>query len=160
MRKNHAAGFTLIEVTLALGVASFAMLAIFGLLPVGLQSSQTSTQQTLATNIATAILADMTQVPSASAIAASSGTLSSISSEYGIDVTKSYSSTAPKQFYVDATGAPQASATTARYRVSLTLVQSGTNSRQADNGMITIAWPAAAQNPLDKVSVFVALDRN
>jgi uncharacterized protein (TIGR02598 family) len=158
MKKLHHTGFTLIEVTLALGVASFAMLAIFGLLPAGLLSSQTSTQQTLATNIASAIIADMTQVPSASAIAASSPAVSGTSAEYHIDVTKTYPSTAPKQFYVDGSGALQTSAATARYSVSLTLLQSG--SRQAANGMITIAWPAAAQNPLDKVNVFVALDRN
>ena len=32
--------FTLIEVTLALGITAFCLLAIFGLLPVGLRSNQ------------------------------------------------------------------------------------------------------------------------
>jgi len=100
----------------------------------------------------------MTQVPSVSAIAASSGTLSSVSSQYGIDVSQTYSTASPRQFYVDASGALQSSAAAARYRVSLTLAQSG--SRRAADGMISLAWPAAAQNPLDHVSVFVALDRN
>jgi uncharacterized protein (TIGR02598 family) len=166
MRRRRDSGFTLIEVTLAMGVASFAMLAIFGLLPVGLSSNQTSIQQTQAINIATAIVADMTQVPSASAIAASSGTLNAISSQYGINVNvpPSTSSTSTS-FYVDGSGVRQSSAAAARYHVSLTLtampaLTGTTPSRQSTNGMLTLAWPAAAVKPLNQVSVFVALDRN
>jgi hypothetical protein len=143
-----------------MGIASFAMLAIFGLLPAGLMSNQASTQQTLATNIATSVVNDLQQVPSNSAIAASSGTLSSVSSQYGIDVSKTYASSAPLRFYVDQSGALQPTASTARYVVSLTLAQPPAGSRQATKGAVTFGWPAAAANPVDHVSVFLALDRN
>ena len=154
MKTFRTTGFSLIEVTLALGVSSFAMLAIFGLLPVGLNSSQTAAQQTVATNLATAIVTDMKQVPSASAITASS-TLKAVSSKYGIDVSGTGST-----FYADGSGALANSGTAARYKVSVKLAQPASGSKQASNGSITVAWPAAAVNPLDKISAFVALDRN
>jgi hypothetical protein len=52
-------GFSLVEVTLAVGVAGFCLLSLFGLLPVGLSSNQTSLEQTMAGNIAGAIVADL-----------------------------------------------------------------------------------------------------
>jgi type II secretory pathway pseudopilin PulG len=51
--------FSLIEVTLALGVASFCLLSILGLLPLGINSHQASIQQTAAASLATAILSDL-----------------------------------------------------------------------------------------------------
>lgn len=58
--KTHpTAAFSLVEVTLALGVAAFALVAIFGLLPVGLNTNQASIDQTAATNIATRIASDL-----------------------------------------------------------------------------------------------------
>jgi uncharacterized protein (TIGR02598 family) len=51
--------FTLIEVTLALGVAGFCLVTIFGLLPVGLTSNQASVEQTMAGNISSAIVSDL-----------------------------------------------------------------------------------------------------
>ena len=44
---NHC-GFSLVEVTLALGVASVCLIAIFGLLPVGLRTNQDAIQQVAA----------------------------------------------------------------------------------------------------------------
>jgi len=52
-------GFTLIEVTLALGVAGFCLVTVFGLLPVGLTSNQASLEQTTAGNISSAIVSDL-----------------------------------------------------------------------------------------------------
>ena len=49
----------MVEVTIALGVAGFCLLSIFGLLPVGLASNQTSIQQTVACNIASSIVSDL-----------------------------------------------------------------------------------------------------
>jgi uncharacterized protein (TIGR02598 family) len=159
MRTKRIAGFSLVEVTLALGVSSFGMLAIFGLLPVGLSSSQTSGQQTMAANIATAIVADMNQVPNSSAIAASSGALNAVSPQYSIDVT---GSSAHQSFYTDGSGKYLSKSYTpaARYSVSVNLAKPASGSRQAPNGVVAIAWPAAAPKPLDQLSVFVAFDRN
>jgi len=59
-RTRHASrGFTLIEVALAVGVAGFCLVTISGLLPIGLSSNQTSLDQTMACNIASAIVSDL-----------------------------------------------------------------------------------------------------
>jgi type II secretory pathway pseudopilin PulG len=57
-RRRHSA-FSLVEVTLAMGVAAFALVAIFGLLPVGLNSNLASINQTAATSLATRLVADL-----------------------------------------------------------------------------------------------------
>ena len=44
-------GFSLVEVTLALGVAAFCLLVLLGLLPTGLKTQQSSSQQTTANQI-------------------------------------------------------------------------------------------------------------
>ena len=51
--------FTLIEVTLALGVAGFCLVTIFGLLPIGINSNRAAIEQTTACNIASAIVSDL-----------------------------------------------------------------------------------------------------
>lgn len=45
-------GFSLVEVTLALGIVSFALIAIFGLVPSGLSTFRTSIDRTVASQIA------------------------------------------------------------------------------------------------------------
>jgi type II secretory pathway pseudopilin PulG len=51
--------FSMVEVTLALGIAAFCLLAVFGLMPAGLKSQQASVQQTKANAIITQITADL-----------------------------------------------------------------------------------------------------
>ena len=51
--------FSLIEVTLSLGILAFCLIAVFGLLPVGFTSNQTSVEQTVATGMASAIVSDL-----------------------------------------------------------------------------------------------------
>src|SRR5439155_15142057 len=57
------AAFSLIEVTLALGVAGFCLLAVFGLLPVGVQTNQRALSQTAATVILSSVVADLRATP-------------------------------------------------------------------------------------------------
>ena len=57
------AGFSLIEVALALGVAAFALVAILGLLPIGLNSNQASIEQTAAAGLAAGLVADLQAAP-------------------------------------------------------------------------------------------------
>jgi type II secretory pathway pseudopilin PulG len=51
--------FSLVELTLALGVAAFCLLAVFGLMPAGLKTQQTSIQQTTANQIISTIFSDL-----------------------------------------------------------------------------------------------------
>src|SRR5438874_9708713 len=61
LRRVHA--FSLVEVTLALGVAAFCLLAVFGLMPIGVQTNRNATSQTAATNVMSAVIADMRATP-------------------------------------------------------------------------------------------------
>lgn len=146
--------FSLVEVALALGVAAFALVAIFGLLPVGINTNYSSIQQTAATNIATAIIADLQNAPNAAAIAANPS-LESKSQRYGIDVAASSAT-----LYLGESGNIQPSAATSRYKVTVTLSQPAAGKKSATTGIVKIAWPPAATKPFGAVSVFVALERN
>src|SRR6266700_2555544 len=55
----RTAGFSLVQLTLALGVAAFCLLTVFALLPVAFKTQQTSIQQTTANSIMTEILGDL-----------------------------------------------------------------------------------------------------
>jgi uncharacterized protein (TIGR02598 family) len=56
---RDTAAFSLVEVTLALGIAAFCLLTVFALLPVALKTQQASTQQTTANTICSQIVADL-----------------------------------------------------------------------------------------------------
>lgn len=55
----QSAGFSLVEVTLALGVAAFCLITVLGLLPTSLKTQQTSIQQTTANQIISTIFSDL-----------------------------------------------------------------------------------------------------
>ena len=52
-------GFSLVEVVIALGIVSFAVLAIVGMMPVALKSAQDSMRETDATLIAQRIFSEL-----------------------------------------------------------------------------------------------------
>ena len=58
-RSRSSSAFSLAEVTLALGVAALAFIAVLGMMPVGLKVQQASVQQTTANEIMAAILNDL-----------------------------------------------------------------------------------------------------
>ena len=73
--KRSKLAFSLVEVTLALGIAAFCLIAIFGLLPVGMQTNRNATSQTAATNILSSVVSDIRASPKGS---------STNSTQYGI----------------------------------------------------------------------------
>ena len=56
---DFPAGFSLVEVTLALGVAAFCLIALLGLLPLGMQTNQSAVSQTAAASILSSVVADL-----------------------------------------------------------------------------------------------------
>jgi hypothetical protein len=58
-RLSETAAFSLVEVTLALGVAAFCLLVLLGLLPTGLKTQHNSIQQTTANQIISTIFSDL-----------------------------------------------------------------------------------------------------
>ncbi|MGB8352336.1 MAG: hypothetical protein WCD79_00455 [Chthoniobacteraceae bacterium] len=183
MRAHFArpAAFSLVEVTLALGVAAFGLIAVFGLLPAGLNNTQTSIRQTAAGNIMVGIVSDLRQTPTAnqiaSATAAGNTILKAVSPRYGIDITQ-----ASAKGYLSDSGAttPATSGTntpvslansslnaSSNYQVNITItpataVPSTPPVRTATVAVIQITWPAAAAtaNAAGSIISFVALDRN
>ena len=61
LRRLHA--FSLVELTLALGIAAFCLIAVFGLVPVGVQTNRNATSQTAATNILSSVVSDIRASP-------------------------------------------------------------------------------------------------
>jgi uncharacterized protein (TIGR02598 family) len=145
-------GFSLVEVTLALGVAAFCLLAVFGLLPIGLRTQQTAIEQTAATRIISAAISDLRSTTRA----ATASALFSI----GIPAnTVSSSST----LYFDTEGhvSPAISATS-RHRLTITFTPNSTAGRGATFVHLLVTWPAAARisDATGSAETFVALDRN
>src|SRR5690606_18146012 len=56
---SHSHGFSLIEVTMALGIAVFAIITLFALLPTGLNLSRESSAEGLAVNILSGLASDI-----------------------------------------------------------------------------------------------------
>jgi uncharacterized protein (TIGR02598 family) len=141
-RSNYA--FSLVEVTLALGIAAFCLIAIFGLMPVGVQTNRNATSQTAATNITAAVVADLRATPKAN----------TTSTQFGITF-----GTNPPPLYFDASGQFTTSlGANSRYQLNVTWYGS-TGLRYAD---LKVTWPAAATpaNASGSAEMFAAFDRN
>lgn len=66
-------GFSLVEVVIAIGLVGFALLAIVGSLPVGIQSMQDSMQQQARAAITQQLRADLQQIPFSSSQSGTAG---------------------------------------------------------------------------------------
>lgn len=119
-------GFSLVEVVIALGVISFAVMALINLLPVGLETSWSASQQTAAANVATAILSDLT-------LSASPAFKGTSSTRFALPVNTNYTNTIP------ATLLPAA----ANFRVGV-VIGSPSAALQPRPVRILVTWPAAA----------------
>jgi hypothetical protein len=163
MKKSLISAFSLIELTLALGVAAFCLMAIFGLMPIGVQTNRNATSQTRATDILAAVAADLRATPK------TAGTWTGTSSAFRIPIGTSTTlyfdsedrcstdlagSTSP--FGVSWTPAIQT-----RYQAWVTFPLTG-DLTYAD---LKVGWPltfvqtSAVPIPSGSVEMFVAFDR-
>lgn len=151
-------GFSLVEVTLALGVASVCLIAIFGLLPVGLRTNQDAAQEVAAGDILGTVMADLRATPA---------------------TTPRGEATASQQFAINIPANPVSEATTStlffsgegqfsasvnsesRYRLTITFLPNA-GSRSATLAHLKMTWPAAASpvNATSSAEIFLGLDRN
>jgi uncharacterized protein (TIGR02598 family) len=152
MTASSRSGFSLVEITLALGVAAFCLLAVFGMLPIGLKTQQIAIEQTAATRIISAASSDLRNT----ARAATASSLLSISIPPN---TASSSST----LYFDTEGhvSPSISAS-ARHRLTIRFTPNSTGGRGATFVHLLVTWPAAASitDARGSAETFVGLDRN
>jgi uncharacterized protein (TIGR02598 family) len=144
VKKRSTSAFSLVEVTLALGIAAFCLIAVFGLMPVGVQTNRNATSQTAATGIVASVIADMRATPRSA----------TTSAQYAIEFGTA------KTLYFDGAGQFTTSlGANSRYRVSITFPSSPSGLSYAD---VNITWPAAATpaNASGSVEMFAAFDRN
>jgi Tfp pilus assembly protein PilV len=149
--ETSIAGFSLVEVTLAIGVVSFCLLTLLALIPAGLMSVQSSTQESNAVNIGVGIFSDLKA--SVEYCAANPATMQNggiVSSRYGITVPTAQ---AGEQYalYLDDSG-NQTTSSRATFIAILTLTpQTITGQttlspvpKPAVLGHLLIGWPAGA----------------
>jgi len=140
-----ATAFSLIEVTLALGIAAFCLIAVLGLMPVAVLTNRNATSRTEATNIMAAVAADLRAIP----------TTKTTSVQFSIVFGT------PKTLYFDNTGQFATSlGTNSRYQVNVTWPDSGWS--QLKYADVKVWWPAAASaaNASGSTEMFAAFDRN
>lgn len=182
-RKKLASGFSLVEVALALGIAGFCLVSLFGLVPLGVDTAQVAADQAVASSILTHVLADLRATP-ALPVGSAAGTPSK-SSEYGLtipDSTPRSGLTTPVFLYFGDTsqyfsfptsgGAPVAAASSARYRLTIQYLPTDGGVRAATGVSLQISWPPQVDptkvDPSQpqtgrltgRVQIFAALDRN
>jgi uncharacterized protein (TIGR02598 family) len=157
---RRRAGFSLVEVTLALGVAGFCLLAVFALLPMGVQTNQAAFSQTAATTILSDVAADL-RVASAGT-ACNTGCASQL---YKINIPASggTNTTAQTIYFDDQGGFNTVLQPASRYRLAITFPAPSTNAPYATCADIKISWPAAvdattssnAAGSIETVAAFV-----
>ena len=172
-RVRHAA-FSLVEVTLALGVAACCLIVVFGLLPVGLRSNQAAVEQTTANGILSAVAADLraTRPPTSAEI---TGNTAVVSQQFGISIPVNPVASSPTiapALYFTSAGQVSSLSGNSRYRLTVAFLPNGssnTKMRPATFVNLQVSWPAAAPAnvPAGPVPTFlnaagfvVALDRN
>jgi uncharacterized protein (TIGR02598 family) len=143
-------GFSLVEVTISLGIAAFGLVAIFGLLPIGINGNQTTINQTSIANFTTSIVADLHSAEKSA----------TVSPRLGISLA------AGGTYYLDESGGPfpasRSVASDSRYRVDTTVIPASATEKKATKVGVVVTWPAAAgpTKAAGKVATFVAIDRN
>jgi uncharacterized protein (TIGR02598 family) len=155
-RKPDQASFSLVEVTLALGVAGFCLMAVFALLPIGIKTNQTAFSQTAAATILSSVVADMRAAG-----------LAATSPQYLIN----FSSTQGQHLCFDSEGGfanctpPTVPPTNSRYRVVVTIFPSD-NTHYATYAQVKISWPAkvdpssSTTSPAGSIETVAAFDRH
>ena len=163
-----AAAFSLVELTLALGIAAFCLIAVFGLVPVAMLTNRNATSQTAATNIMAAVIADLRATPMTCTQSLQFGIQFGTSTTLYFDGQgrSSCDSAGLQKFRPSVTcseGSCSGSwnpALQLRYQLNVTWPNSGsTGLRYAD---LKVTWPAAATaaNASGSTEVSAAFDRN
>jgi uncharacterized protein (TIGR02598 family) len=155
-RRNVCAAFSLVEVTLALGVAAFCLIAAFGLMPVGVQTNRNATSQTAATNIIAAVVADLRATPRCAEIS----TQFQITLGTGPRCPSTISPSAATLYFDSAGQFSTSLSTNSRYQLNVTWNNSPPPGLQYAD--LKVTWPAAATaaNANGAVELFAAFDRN
>jgi len=159
-RLRSATAFSLVELTLALGIAAFCLIALFGLVPIGIQTNRNATSQTAATNIMAAVVADLRATPktnnTSSQFCIALGTSTTLYFDSAGRCSKdSAGSTSP-------CGVSWVPPLQTRYQLNVTWSTTGGCSAALACADLKVTWPAAAvpANASGSTEMLAAFDRN
>lgn len=157
MRTQKRYAFSLVEVTLALGVAAISLLVIFSLLPIGLQTNQRSIEQTASVDILSAVTADLRATPPTNPRGNATD-----STQFRINIPAAGSTGTTTLFFNSAGQFANSQQADSRYRVTITFVSNGGGAKTATFADLQATWPAGAAitNSQGVAEMFAALDRN
>lgn len=146
LRNRHA--FSLVEVVLALGIATFAVVAIAALLPVSLQSSKDSLEESSALNVLSEVVADRQAMPLTSTtvayqLSALTPAMTPITNTFGIIKESQYS----------------ASLSQARYKVTCSFTPPAVGTLNPYLGYFKVSWPASSPNATGYVETVVTFSQ-
>ena len=172
MLADRHSAFSLVEVTLALGVAAVSLLTMFALFPIGLKTNQAAIERTTCTELLSTVVADLRATP---VTTPRGGTIASPRFAITIPANPVVNATAATIFFnaegqpstaLEGTtkpdGSPWDSPLQVRYRLTLTFAPNGAAHRTATLVNLKATWPAAAtaENVGGGAEMFLALDRN
>ena len=170
--QRAVSAFSLVEVTLALGLAALSLITVFGLVPVAVLTNRNATSQTAATNIAALAVADLRAAKTASPMLGIIIPTDPTSSPQFVppNIVPCFggqTSISSQVRYFDGQGVATSSfSSSSLYRLIVTFVKN-TTATATTGAMyvnVKVTWPAAndpcAITPSGSVEMFAALDRN
>jgi uncharacterized protein (TIGR02598 family) len=162
MRRFRSSAFSLVEVTLALGVAAVSLLIIAAMLPISIKTNQASANQTIANGVISQIADDLR--------AAARLPPGQVSKQFSLDPSKGIKGRwepTPQYIYFDYDARPtntnpnlSTAPSDALYRVTITYRQPPVDTTSLAD--IKVTWPAAQSDPTKvagSVEMFVAINR-
>jgi uncharacterized protein (TIGR02598 family) len=153
-RANRQA-FSLIEITLALGVVAISLLVVFSLLPVGLQTNRRAIEEIASVDVLSVVAADLRATPRGSAN----------SRQFGISIPSNPVTSSPpatELFFNNVGQFASSRQSDSRYRITITFLPNGGGAKAATFVDLKVTWPAAAAitNAQGSAEMFAAFDRN
>ncbi len=147
--------FSLVEAACALGICAFCLLAIFALLPAGLKSSQTATEQTVAAGLLSMVAVDLRETPAARGKSAF----------FEIPVPANPVTVSPDptvRFFNESAESFADLQPDSRYRLTVKFLPNGGYDKMATLADVLVTWPAQAGSAAaaGRVRTLVAIDRN
>ncbi len=129
--------FSLVEVILALGIATFGILVIVALLPVGIQSTKDSLEETGAVNVLSEVIADRQATP-----------FSQPSQIYQLPaLTNTLVEPASNSFGIVGSSQFSTQLNQAQYRVDYIVISPESGRLDPYEAWVKVSWPAPSANP-------------
>lgn len=126
--------FSLVEVVLAIGIITFGLIVLLGLLPTGIKSNRDSSEESQAVNLLYALVADR------------QATSSSIqSSRYSLPAVSNVVSQVNGILFATEDGVLTTNKANSRYRISYTIYPT-TGTQQPVVMSLRVSWPALQTN--------------